>query len=225
MLKAMKLALHWFRCDLRLTDNVALQAATRTAKAVVPIFIFDPKILTSRDVSANQVGLMLQDLQALESGVAAAGGRLIFRHGQILDEMADLLRETGADGLFYNRDYEPYARERDAAVEKLARSQGVEVMSFKDSVLQEPGEVLKEDGKPYTVFTPYKRRWRLVPAPAALPKSPFPRRAWFEEPAERAFSHGPATGLCRKDSFARGRREGRAEAAERFYRRRSAALC
>jgi deoxyribodipyrimidine photo-lyase len=164
----MKVAVHWFRCDLRLYDNTALHAAISDADAVVPVFIFDPRILEASEVSANQVGFMLECLHALEKNIAAAGGKLIFRHGPVLEEMREVLRESGAHALYYNRDYEPYARERDAGVEKLVRTLDVEVHSYKDNVIHEHDEVLKADGDPYGVFTPYSRVWRMKAKPALL---------------------------------------------------------
>jgi deoxyribodipyrimidine photo-lyase len=165
----MKIAVHWFRCDLRLADNTALHAARATADIVVPLFIFDPEILRSPDVSSCQVAFMIECLRSLEKDIAATGGRLIFRHGPVLTEMEAVLRESGAHTLFYNRDYEPYARERDAAVEKLARSFGLSVHSCKDNVIHEPHEILKADGKPYSVFTPYSRVWRSTSKAPLLP--------------------------------------------------------
>jgi deoxyribodipyrimidine photo-lyase len=179
----MKVALHWFRCDLRLSDNTALHAAVKASDAVVPIFIFDPKILTAADVSPNQVAFMLECLASLEKNIEAAGGKLIFRHGRVLDEMRAVLRESGAQALYYNRDYEPYARERDAAVEKLASSLGIEVHSFKDNVVLEPHEVLKADGKPYGVFTPYSRVWRSTGKSAVLPAVKFSSPAKIKYPS------------------------------------------
>jgi deoxyribodipyrimidine photo-lyase len=169
----MKISVHWFRCDLRLSDNTALHTAVGAGDAVIPIFIFDPRILKAPEVSANQVAFMIECLHSLEKNVEAAGGKLIFRHGPVLDEMRTVLRESGAHALYYNRDYEPYARERDAAVEKLARSHGVEVHSFKDNVIHETNEVLKADGKPYGVFTPYSRVWRSTAKPKVLPAVKF----------------------------------------------------
>jgi deoxyribodipyrimidine photo-lyase len=178
----MKTALHWFRCDLRLSDNTALHAAVAAADVVVPVFIFDPAILTAPDVSPAPAAFMIECLRSLEKNIAAAGGRLTFRHGPVLDEMTVLLRESGAHALYYNRDYEPYARERDAAVEKLARSLGVEVHSFKDNVIHEPGEILKSDGRPYGVFTPYQHSWRAAARPAVLPAVKFPQPAKLKYP-------------------------------------------
>jgi deoxyribodipyrimidine photo-lyase len=172
----MRLAIHWFRADLRLRDNAALHAACAEAGAVVPVFIFDPAILQAPDTGAPITAFMLRMLESLEQDVAAAGARLIYRHGRVLTEMKEVFRESKADALFYNRDYEPSARERDAAVEKWARSAGIAVRSFKDGVLQEPHEVLKDDGKPYGVFTAYARKWRQRALDPVLPAAKFPRR-------------------------------------------------
>ncbi len=178
----MKIALHWFRCDLRLSDNTALQASQAASDAVIPVFIFDPVILKAPDCGAPIVAFMLKCLESLEKNIEAAGGRLIFRHGEVETEMRELLRVTGAKALYFNRDYEPYARKRDGAVEKLAQSMGVEVHHFKDSVIHEPDEVLKGDGNPYGVFTPYSRVWRSKPQPNVLPVAKFRRPAELKEP-------------------------------------------
>jgi deoxyribodipyrimidine photo-lyase len=178
----MKVALHWFRSDLRLCDNTALHAACQEADIVIPLFIFDPRILKAEDTGAPIVGFMLSCLESLEKNIEAAGGKLIFRHGEVEDEMRGLLRETGAHALYFNRDYEPQARKRDAAAEKLARSLGVEVHSYKDGVLHEPDEILKPEGEPYRMFTPYSRTWRTKPKAEVLPKVKFGRPNGFKEP-------------------------------------------
>jgi deoxyribodipyrimidine photo-lyase len=167
---------------LRLGDNTALSAACSKADAVIPLFIFDPAILRSPDTGAPIVAFMLKCLAALEESIHEAGGKLIFRRGEVMTEMNHVLRESGATALYYNRDCEPYARKRDDSVEKLARSLGVEVHSAKDGVIHEPGEVLKADGKPYGVFTPYSRAWRLRPRPTVLSPVRFKRPAGLKEP-------------------------------------------
>jgi deoxyribodipyrimidine photo-lyase len=172
-----KIALHWFRSDLRLTDNTALHAACREAEVVIPVFIFDPLILKAPDTGAPIVGFMLECLKALENDVHAAGGKLLFRHGPPEREIKSLLAETNATALYFNRDYEPMARQRDAAVEQMARTLGVEVHSFKDGVVHEPDEILKADGTPYKVFTPYSHAWRAKAKAALLPTANFPRAA------------------------------------------------
>jgi len=178
----MKIAIHWFRCDLRLSDNVALHAAMEASKVVVPIFIFDPKILKAPEASAHQVAFMLECLRSLEKNIEVAGGKLIFRHGPVLEEMRAVFKETGAHALYFNRDYEPYARERDGAVEKLARSLGMEIHSHKDSVIHEAHEVLKADGSPYGVFTPYSRAWRAVGKLRVVPAVKFSRPTRWKDP-------------------------------------------
>jgi deoxyribodipyrimidine photo-lyase len=179
-------AIHWFRADLRLSDNSALHAACREAEVVVPVFIFDPLILQAPDTGAPIVGFMLECLRALETQVEAAGGKLLFRHGPPEAEMERLLRETKAATLYFNRDYEPMARKRDAAVTRLAQSLGVEVRSFKDAVVHEPEEVLKDDGTPYRVFTPYSRAWRQKSRGEVLPKALFPQATGFKHPESLA---------------------------------------
>jgi deoxyribodipyrimidine photo-lyase len=178
-----KVAIHWFRADLRLADNTALHAACREADVVVPVFIFDPLILEAADTGAPIVGFMLECLGALEKQVEAAGAKLIFRHGPPERELELLLRQTGATALHFNRDYEPMARKRDAAVTKMAQALGVEVRSFKDAVVHEPDEILKADGTPYKVFTPYSRVWRSKARSEVLPKVRFPRAGGFKHPS------------------------------------------
>lgn len=178
----MKVAIHWFRADLRLDDNTALHAACREAEVVVPVFIFDPLILKSPDTGAPIVGFMLECLRSLETDVQLAGGKLIFRHGPPEREMASLLRETGATALFFNRDYEPMARKRDATVTRMAQNLGVEVRSFKDGVTHEPDEILKDDGTPYKVFTAYSRAWRRSAPTTVTPKASFKSLPGFRHP-------------------------------------------
>jgi deoxyribodipyrimidine photo-lyase len=176
------LAIHWFRADLRLGDNTALHAACREAQVVVPVFIFDPLILKAPDIGAPIVGFMIECLRALEKDIQAAGGKLIFRRGPPEREMESLLRETKASALFFNRDYEPMARKRDDVVTKMAQSLGVEVRSFEDGVLHAPNAILKDDGTPYRVFTPYSKVWRRKAKARVLAKASFPKAARFNHP-------------------------------------------
>jgi deoxyribodipyrimidine photo-lyase len=173
----MNVVVHWFRADLRLVDNSALHAACAEADAVIPLFIFDPVILRAPDNGAPITAFMLEMLAALEADLAKVGTSLILRHGDVLEEMKAVFRESKARALYYNRDYEPYARVRDASVEKWARGTGIEVRSFKDGVLHEPEEVLKDDGKPYGVFTAYARKWRQRSLDPVLPAAKIPRKA------------------------------------------------
>lgn len=179
----MKIAVHWFRADLRLSDNTALHAACSEADFVIPIFIFDPLILGAPDTGAPIVGFMIECLAEFEKDIEAAGGKLHFRHGKVTDELRAVLRATKATDLYYNRDYEPGARKRDGEAEKLAKSLGVEVHSFKDGVIHEPDEILKDDGTPYRVFTPYSHTWRSKAKGKVLPKVKFKQPSGFKHPA------------------------------------------
>ncbi len=181
---------------MRLADNAALYSACREADVVVPVFIFDPLILKAPDTGAPIVGFMLECLRALEADIREAGGRLLIRHGPPEREMEELLRQTKANALYFNRDYEPMARRRDAAVEKLARGLGVEARSFKDGVLHEPDEILKTDGTPYKVFTPYSHAWRAKAKAQVLPKAKFPQGAKFTPPAGMALPTAKELGFA-----------------------------
>jgi deoxyribodipyrimidine photo-lyase len=156
----MKIALHWFRRDLRLTDNTALWQATQDCAVVWPVFIFDPKLLSAPDLGAPRLQFLLDSLHSLEKNLESHGAKLIIRSGEVWPELALLIRETGATDLYWNRDYEPYARARDQVVEAEAKKIGVTPHHYKDGVILEPEEVLKGDGTPYAVFTPYSRIWR-----------------------------------------------------------------
>jgi deoxyribodipyrimidine photo-lyase len=163
-----RVGIHWFRRDLRIADNPALTAAVAQCDVVWTVFCFDPKILQAPDVGAPRVAYLLGCLASLEKNVAAAGGILLIRRGDPEQELVRLGQETGATKFFWNRDYEPYARTRDAAVEKALIASGWEVETTKDGVIHEAHEVLKADGKPYFVFTPYSKVWRALPKSSPL---------------------------------------------------------
>ncbi len=153
-------AIWWLRRDLRLHDNEALVAASRHAKRVIPVFIFDPALLNGRSRSAPRLAFMQAGLQALANDIAERGGRLIIRHGQPAAELARLVEESGASGVFAEDDHSPYARQRDAQV-----AEAVPLHLVGSSAIQLPGMVMKDDGTPYIVFTPFSRRWSALPLP------------------------------------------------------------
>ena len=169
----MKTALVWFRRDLRLTDNTALHHALREAESIVPVFTFDPQILKSPDVGGRRVAYLLACLDSLDKNLRHLGGRLILRAGDPVGVLRQLAKESGAEAVFWNKDYEPFALKRDAAVAAMCQSEGLAVRDFHDQCLQPPGGVLKQDGIPYTVFTPFSRVWKEKPvaAPLARPRS------------------------------------------------------
>ena len=153
--------IHWFRRDLRLRDNPALLAALRaSAGRVVPVFVLDDAILRAPDTAAARVVFLLDSLRALDQALRDRGSRLIVRRGPPAQRLSELAEQAGAAGLCFNRDYTPFARDRDQAVHAAMAARGVEVRSFKDAVVVEAGELLTKAGTPYTVYTPYRRQWR-----------------------------------------------------------------
>jgi deoxyribodipyrimidine photo-lyase len=149
----MRLLVHWFRRDLRLSDNTALHHAAQDA-----------------DVGAPCVAFMLDCLRSLAANLEAAGSRLILRHGDPLVEIPRLISEAGASGVYWNRDYEPSAQARDAAMEQLGEARGFVTRHFKDTPLHEAAEVRTGAGGAYTVFTPFSRNWLTQPKPPVLPR-------------------------------------------------------
>jgi deoxyribodipyrimidine photo-lyase len=164
-------AIHWFRRDLRLSDNLALNAASQSGENNILLFIFDPTIYHGRHSSAPRMAFMLKALTALEEALEKHGSHLIIRHGNPRQILPEFIRETGASALYFNRDYTPFARKRDAAI---VESCGIQSYSFDDGLLLAPGQVVKADGNPFTVFTPFKKQWLLQPkADSVAPQNHF----------------------------------------------------
>jgi deoxyribodipyrimidine photo-lyase len=156
-------AIFWFRRDLRLFDNAGLHAALLSGYPVLPLFIFDTEILSKLENRVDRrVEYIYQALQQLNLQLKKFGSRLIIRHGKPVEVIKELTGQVKVVAVFTNRDYEPYARRRDADVEKMLNANGIGFQSFKDQVIFEPGEVMKPDGKPYTIYTPYSKRWKSL---------------------------------------------------------------
>ena len=150
----------WFRRDLRDTDHAALGEALRRARRVHCAFIFDSAILDRLPTrSDRRVEFIRDSLVELDQALRQRGGALIVRQGLAQSEIPRLAQELGVDGVFTNRDYEPQAQARDAAVEQALAANGKRFESFKDHVIFDGDEVLTQAGQAYTVFTPYKNNW------------------------------------------------------------------
>lgn len=150
----------WFRRDLRLDDNAGLYHALREGNPVLPVFIFDSEILEKlEDKDDRRVQFIYETVAELKEELQQRGSDLLIRHGKPIDVWGELLKKHPATGLFTNHDYEPSANKRDADVAKLCRSLGVKYSSFKDQVIFEKNEIVTEARKPYTVYTPYKKKW------------------------------------------------------------------
>ncbi|MBM3413460.1 MAG: deoxyribodipyrimidine photo-lyase [Bacteroidetes bacterium] len=157
------ISIFWFRRDLRIEDNRGFHEALVSGLPVQPIFIFDTNILNDlADKSDRRVEFIHQALYKMHLQLQQVGAGIAVRLGDPLKIFADLLRDYSINTVFTNHDYEPYAIRRDAAVKTFLEANGVVYKSYKDQVLLEKQEVVKEDGKPYTVFTPYARRWKAT---------------------------------------------------------------
>lgn len=153
-------SIFWFRRDLRLDDNAGLYNALRGKYPVLPLFIFDRNILDDLENRRDgRVEFIHSALENLRSRLQALGSDLLVLYGKPEMLWPDLLKQFEVKAVYTNRDYEPYATHRDNTVEKLLSDGNIGFHTFKDHVIFEKDEVLKDDGKPYTVFTPYSRKW------------------------------------------------------------------
>ncbi len=152
--------IHWFRRDLRLNDNTALNAALSAgAGQVLPVFVLDAALLKAANVAPARVAFLLDCLRDLDAQLRMRGSRLIVRRGDTATVLSQLAREHGATALHFNRDYTPAARARDAAITSALEGAGVAVTSHKDAMVFEPHELSTGSKTPYTVFTPFKKAW------------------------------------------------------------------
>src|SRR5262249_34855675 len=151
--RGVKIAIHWFRRDLRISDNTALSEAVKQAELVVPVFILEDAFRTGPDVGAARLAFLLQSLDALRKNLGQLGYPLVIRHGRSEVEIPKLCQELGAEAVFCNKRYEPYAQARDNRVFNALNAMGVGFESFKDAVIWEEREILTQAEKPFTVFT------------------------------------------------------------------------
>ncbi len=156
-----KITIFWFRRDLRLEDNAGLYHALRSGKAVLSIFIFDTNILDKLENKADRrVEFILNAINDLNSQLQKLGSLLKVLHGSPDNVFKKLITEYDIETVFTNHDYEPYAKERDEAISAFLASKNISLKTFKDQCIFERNEVVKDDGKPYTVFTPYSKKWK-----------------------------------------------------------------
>ena len=159
--KVQGLTLFWFRRDLRLEDNAGLYHALKNHENVQALFIFDTDILDLlQDKKDRRLVFIREALENIQKQLAGLGSSLLVRTGKPRDVWKSLLHEYSIANVYANTDYEPYARERDREIADMLRSRGISFHAFKDQVIFEQDEVLKSDGTPYVVFTPYKNAWQ-----------------------------------------------------------------
>ena len=173
--------IHWFRSDLRLADNTALAAASRRADGLVPLFVLDDTLLERHREAYPRLRFLHACLDDLAGALEAAGSRLIVVRGTPHRCVPALARTCKASLVTWNRDYGPYAQDRDEAVRAALERDGVEVRTYKDRVVFEGGEIRTVGGRTYSVYTHFRRAWwqryrtkpsRTVPVPALPPCIP-----------------------------------------------------
>ncbi len=158
-------AIVWFRQDLRLDDNSALQAAVAHGSPVIPVFIWDPEVEGEWAPGGASRVWLHGSLRKLDESLRAQRSRLILRQGNSLDVLLQLLRETKAKTVCWNRRYEPALVARDRKIEQTLAAQGVHVETFNSLLLFEPWTVQTKSSKPYKIFTPFYRACRALPEP------------------------------------------------------------
>jgi deoxyribodipyrimidine photo-lyase len=151
----------WLRRDLRLDDNVALLRAAEASERVVCAFVLDPKLLRGPRVGAPIVQFFFESLAALRSSLRARHSDLALLEGDAATELAALSERTGSSAVFYNEDYDPPAIDRDARAARRLRGAAIDVHAHTDHVYVRAGEILRPDGRSYSVYTPYRRRWNM----------------------------------------------------------------
>lgn len=151
----------WHRRDLRLHDNAGLYEALTGEHPVLSLFIFDRKILDKLEDKADpRVSFIHGEIQSMKNQLEEMGSTMLVKYGNPKEVWEELLQEWNIASVYTNRDYEPYAKERDAAIQELLSSKDISLHTFKDHVIFEKEEVLKANGTPYLVFTPYSRKWK-----------------------------------------------------------------
>lgn len=157
-----KINIFWFRRDLRLDDNSGLYHALKSQYPVLCLFIFDKEILDQlNDKNDARVTFIYNTISHLHDELHTYGSSLLVLHDTPKSAWQRLLKEYDVAEVYTNHDYEPYAKQRDEEIRGLLAGQGIAFSTYKDQVIFEKDEVVKDDGKPYTVFTPYSRKWRV----------------------------------------------------------------
>ena len=172
----------WFRRDLRLSDNPALDAAVAVGRPIIPLYILDDTDAGEWTPGGASRWWLHGSLSALASAISSLGNRLILRKGSAASIIEEIQSETGATSIFWNRRYEPWATRRDELIKTALKDKGVEARSFNAGLLREPWNVTTKSGEPYKVFTPFWKALRALgdpdpsrPAPSRIPSpSVFP---------------------------------------------------
>ncbi|MDJ1499001.1 deoxyribodipyrimidine photo-lyase [Xanthocytophaga agilis] len=157
----MKIAIFWFRRDLRLEDNAGFSAALQSKYPVLPLFIFDQTILSQlEDQDDPRVTFIYETIQKMRSELEAAGSTLLAYYGKPTDIWKKLITDYEVAEVYTNHDYETYAIQRDDEIQTILKTHNIPLRTYKDQVIFEKREVLNGRNEPYTVFTPYSKKWK-----------------------------------------------------------------
>jgi deoxyribodipyrimidine photo-lyase len=166
----MKRIIHWFRRDLRISDNKSLYAACQDGDEVIPVYVLSCWKRHHPWTGANRQEFLCGCLTSLAKNLEEIGGRLILRSGSPVKELIRLAEETQAEAIYFNENYAPYDREIEEQIQKVAKTKGIRVQLFTDTVILAPSEVMSQSGGPFRVFTAYGRAWHRQKKPAPSPK-------------------------------------------------------
>ncbi len=156
-----KINIFWFRRDLRLHDNAGLFHALKSGLPILSLFIFDKNILDKLENKKDaRVTFIHNEINRLSEELNTLGSTILVKYGFPKKIWQELIDEYEIEAVFTNHDYEPYAKKRDQEINDLLKENNIKFHSFKDHVIFENKEIVKNDGKPYTVFTPYSRKWK-----------------------------------------------------------------
>lgn len=173
-----EISVFWFRRDLRIEDNAGLYHALKSGYPVLPIFIFDKNILDKLEVKEDRrVEFIHNTIEELKTQLDAMGSSLQVLYDTPLGAWKKIIQNYTVKKVFTNHDYEPYAIERDATIGDFLKENGISFSTYKDQVIFEKGEVLKGNGTPYTVFTPYSKAWNVKLTDFYL--KPYPTEKYF----------------------------------------------
>jgi deoxyribodipyrimidine photo-lyase len=154
------ISIFWFRRDLRLDDNTGLYKALASGEKILPVFIFDPNILDELPKDDARVTFIVELLKGIQKELKRHDRSLAVFHDNPEKVFLKLVKEYTISTVYTNHDYEPYAQKRDKAIHQLLSDNNIDFKTFKDQVVFEKDEVVKDDGAPYVVYTPYMKRWK-----------------------------------------------------------------
>jgi len=170
MSRAHRLAIYWYRRDLRISDHKILRTASQECEAVLPCYILSSWQNRHHWTGANRQQFLCECLHSLDANLRTLGSRLVIRQGNAVEALRQLIVESGADALYFQRDPDPFGKTTESAVERMCGEMGVNVQGMHDVSLHRPEEILTGGQLPYRVYTPYSKNWLAQPKEPPVPK-------------------------------------------------------